>query len=210
MKRLLLAIALSAIVVMGNAKSLSELWATMPDSLLTYVDHNHRLEMTEFISMGLKGDVDNLLGGKSMMDSVNADYIQLTLNESASMQIKLLPVNDGDSIICLVRTYKGPETESVVTFYDQQWQRLPDKIDLQSYTDAMLHKPSSMSDKDYEKLVKKIDFSMVTATVSSEDDDMVLILSAPSETSADAQKLRAVTRPVRLEWNGNNYIPVQN
>jgi hypothetical protein len=92
---LLLLLFLQALSI--SAKSMLEIWKSMPDSMLPYIDRNHRQEMTDFIAMGLKGDVDNLLQGKSIMDTLTQSYIHVTLNESAIMQLRRLPFKGGDS-----------------------------------------------------------------------------------------------------------------
>ena len=47
------------------------------------------------------------------------DYLDLQLTASCHVEMKLLPVADSVSYICMVRTYSSPEKESVVTLYTQ-------------------------------------------------------------------------------------------
>ena len=90
MKKYILLSLLCVQVFTLSSKSMVEIWKTMPDSLLMLVDRTQRLEMPNFISMGLKGEVTNTLQGKSRMDTLTANYIHLTLTKSSSMQIKRL------------------------------------------------------------------------------------------------------------------------
>lgn len=152
--------------------------------------------------MGLKGDVDNMLNSKSVMDSINANYIGITISESSTMQIRKLPMTGADSVLCVVRTWCAPDSESTVTFYDQQWQRLPYQVNLNDYTRSLISKPDTMSNDDYQKLLSKIDFSLVSARLNAGNDDMEVSLSMPSANKEDADKLKAITKPMLLKWNG--------
>lgn len=201
MRRFLLVFILGVATLACNAKSMKELWAAIPDSLLPYVDKNHLLEMTDFIGMGLKGDVDNMFGSKSVMDTITADFIGLTLSESATMQIKRLPLTEGDSVLCVVKTWYGPVGESSVSFYDQQWQKVNKHINLADYTKKLLVRPDSISQEEYDKLLGNVDFTMVRASLNPDNDDLTLSISIPTEDKKNAERLRSWTKPMTLEWN---------
>lgn len=185
--------------VVGNAKSMKDIWATIPDSLLPYIDRTHRLEMTDFIGMGLKGDVDNIMGSKSVMDTITDNFIQVTLSEASILQIKKMQQPDGDSILCLVQTWNGPESESVVNFYDQQWQRLDKNVDLKSYIPQLLIRPDTMSMDNYDKLLGNIDFSMVKANLSPNSDELTITLSVPIADNSKKKLLKPLIKSLALK-----------
>ncbi len=190
-----------------SAKSMVEIWKSMPDSLLPYIDRTHRQEMTDFIAMGLKGDVDNSLQGKSVMDTLTQSYIHVTLNKSASLQLRRLPIRGGDSIVCVVRTWLGPGKESDVSFYDQNWQMLDahsmfGDLSLENLAPALLVRPDTMSQARFEELVAKIDPLMVSARLFVDSDDLEVSLSLPEYNYAIMNELNAIVRLTRLKWNG--------
>lgn len=206
MRKLLLTfiIALSAIGV--NAKSMKELWASMPDSLMPTIDHTHRLEMTDFIGMGLKGDVDNLMGSKSVMDTITNNFIQLTLSESSIMQIKRLPIINGDSILCVVKTWKAPEKESSVAFYDEQWQKLDKKLNLNDYLSQLISRPDTMSEDSFSSLREDIDFTMVSASLNPKNDNLTLSVSIPNEDKQKAKRLKDIMVSKSLNWSDEKFM----
>ena len=205
---LLLLLFLQALSI--SAKSMLEIWKSMPDSMLPYIDRNHRQEMTDFIAMGLKGDVDNLLQGKSIMDTLTQSYIHVTLNESAIMQLRRLPFNGGDSLVCVVRTWKGPVMESEVSFYNQDWQALDthsmiESGSLQALVPSLLVRPDTMSLSRFVELKGKFDPAMVNARLLVDSDDLEVTLSIPEHNSAIINELNAVVRLTRLKWDGEKY-----
>ena len=46
------------------AKTVAEIWKTMPDTIVPYLDPQQRQEMPSYASMHVDGSVDNLLEGK--------------------------------------------------------------------------------------------------------------------------------------------------
>lgn len=188
------------------ARSMREIWTSLPDSLLPYVDRNHRLEMVEFIDMNLNGDVANLFGGKSEMDTITTDYIGLTLSQSSSMQIKRLPVAGGDSLLCVVKTYLGPAAESEVVFYHQDWTPASVMLSLDSAGTArwmprLLVKPDTMSEEHFVHYKTFISPYIVGARLSPDDDNLELRLSLPMPVREEKQALEAMTPSFSLRWD---------
>lgn len=211
MNRYIVILLLTGLFSLGaQAKSMVEIWNAMPDSILPYIDRNHRLEMTEFIGMGLKGDVDNSLQGKSEMDTITADYIHLTLNENTVMQLKKLPYAHGDSIVCVVTTWSAPEGESQVRFFSQDWQPVSlgqplTQHRLDSLAGKMLVRPDTMSADRFDQLREKINFTMVKASLFEDSNDLELSLSVPLLSEDDKKDIQSILRLMNLKWTGENY-----
>lgn len=201
-------------VLSVQARSMREIWTSLPDSLLPYVDQNHRLEMVEFIDMHLRGDVDNLFGGKSEMDTISSDYIGLTLTPSSVMQIKRLPVAGGDSLLCMVKTWKGPAAESTVTFYHQDWSPAAVSFALDSAGVAglmprLLMKPDTMTEEHFAHYRQLVVPRMIGASLSADSDVLELRLSLPMPLVDEKPALEAITPRLRLHWDSSRRVFVQ-
>ena len=72
MKKIFVFLWVVLLVTSVQAKSLKDLWVSMPDSLLPTLDRNLRLELVELEEMGVKPNVKNLLGEECDMDSTKA------------------------------------------------------------------------------------------------------------------------------------------
>ena len=140
-----------------EAKSMKDLLVSMPDSVVPYLNHNLRLEFTELQEMGVKAEVKNLLGETSVMDTLTADFAQLRTSKSAILQMKKLPSANGDSLLCVVKTFAGVEKESELYLFNQDWQeqdasRIFDGKSLQQLASGLVAKPDTMSEAKFDEL----------------------------------------------------------
>ena len=101
-KNVLLLLMLLTFATNMSAKSLNELWVSMPDSLMPMVNKSQRIEFLDLKNLGVKAEVDNLLGESCQLDSVTSDYLKLTTSPSSLYEMRLLPQTSGDSLLCIV------------------------------------------------------------------------------------------------------------
>lgn len=210
MKKYILLSLLCVQVFTLSSKSMVEIWKTMPDSLLMLVDRTQRLEMPNFISMGLKGEVTNTLQGKSRMDTLTANYIHLTLTKSSSMQIKRLLSVEGDSILCVVKTWLGDAAESEVRFYNQDWnelegKRLMGESELIRLSSKLLIRPDTMPQEDFDNLIGVIDPILVQARLFADRDELEVSVSQPACDTEVRRRLQSPFLLMHLNWNGKEY-----
>lgn len=206
MKKLFLLILILATSMDLSSKSMTELWQSIPDSIIPYIERNQRQEMTDFIAMGAKAKVRHALQGESKMDTITSDYIHLTLNEAMQMELKRLPHESGDSILCLVKTWGGPCRESEVYFYSQDWQPLAIATPLARYREnPLLSRPDTMSAEKFEELSHKVGFVLAAASLSPTDNSLSVYQSVPLLSAEDNQKMKTMLTPVSLKWNGQGF-----
>lgn len=205
MKRNMILALLLLTTMVASAKSMTEVWTTMPEQLVPFLDHNHRLEMPEFIAMGIGGEVDNQLDGKSTMDTLTTDYLHVTLTETSTLEIKRLPVAQSDSILCVVHTVGLPEGESTVEFYTQEWEPLSSplaKLTPEQTLQQLTLRPDTMTQARYDSLCTLIDPVMTMAHLSVSDDNLTLELAQPLINEADRKAISALLRKRVVRWDG--------
>lgn len=195
----------------AGAKSMRELWMTIPDSLMPYIDQNHRTEMVEFLGMNLRGDVDNLFGGKSEMDTITANYASLTLNEAVEVQLKKLPVG-ADSIVCMLRTVKGPAQESELLFFSQDWKPLTcpsplDKVTIAATANQLTYKPDTMSQTRFNELKALLFPLIIRGKLSPNEDELELQISLPVSPSEERDDLKNITPKKYWTWKSGKFLP---
>ena len=83
-KRLIMMLVMLSCMA-SQAKNIREIWLSMPDSLISYLDKNKRIEMVDYIDMKVRADVKNSLEGSSVMDTLTHDFLQVTLNEACTL-----------------------------------------------------------------------------------------------------------------------------
>lgn len=207
MRKLLVLSLLTLCTLTVDAKSMVDIWKAIPDSLMPYVDRKHRTEMVEFIRMGLKGDVDNLLGSKSTMDSLTSNFIQVRASEAMMMQIKRLPRQGSDSILCVVRTWFGPVKSSRIQLYTENWKPIEQDAlgnrSLDSMLPMFISRPEGMSEDKFNELKISFDFLLPYASLVSYADDLQLSVSNPFPSQERNIDFERVKKLIILKWDGN-------
>lgn len=106
-----------------------DVFKSMPDSLVPYLTANNRLDCLDFKEAKMKAEVQNALGGKSELVTLNGQYADLQLNDAHRMEMRLLdttePVDSCLQLIGIIHTYGTDVQESKVQFYSLRWHELP-------------------------------------------------------------------------------------
>ena len=124
--------------------------------------------------------------------------------------MKLLPMNDSVSVICVVRTYQGPVADSSVSFYDTAWHELPTSrfLDLPSesqfYADSVLAAKS----EEWQNVRAKADIYLYKAKLSA--DNTTLSFSYTTSDYMDketAEQLKPFLKPTPLvyKWEDGRF-----
>ena len=147
MKRFLAIVAFFGAFLGASAqRQMKDFILTMPDSLVKYLNTTKRTEMVDFYFMGVKAETFNLLSEGTVLDSLTANHADIRLNESARMQLHLLPRENGDTVVCMVRTFLGEAPESTFAFYDSNWKSLERKGFLPEVDPmSLIHRPDTMT-----------------------------------------------------------------
>lgn len=201
-----LMVACLVLASMGaGARSMKDLLVSMPDSLVPFLDKNLRLELAELQEMGVKSEVTNLLGDTSVMDTLTNDFLQLRTSRVSTLQMKKLPVQGGDSLLCVVNTFAGPEKDSELWLYTQDWKPVPCTFDLQSKVGVLVQKPDTMSEERFEKLKRMIEPNMVYAMLLQHENAIVLRPSLPLLSEEDKKQVNAIKMQRKFNWSGRTF-----
>lgn len=188
------------LVTTSWAKDIREIWLTMPDSLVTYLDKSKRIEMVDYVDMKVKAEVKNALEGMSVMDTLTHDFLQATLNEVCTLQMRTLPTED-DTVFCFVKTFRGPQAESEVVIYNTDWQ----KINNVSLPFPHLIKPDTMSTITFDELKQVFDIPIIEAQLSIDKPILTISVSALNLSKEESEKVRPLLSPRILVWNGKEF-----
>ena len=202
MKRtIIVCLCLSALFT-ASAKDMRELWLSMPDSLIGYMDKSKRLALLDHVDMNTTAELTNKLEGKTNLDTLTSNFMQVTLNKVVDLRMTLLPsTGEGatDSILCVVRTYRNAEPESIVELYDQSWKRLR-KIDFDA--EMFFNRPDTMSQERYEQIRSLVSVLFVKAELREGSDVLVLTPSLPFNTREEKEKIKSIILQTNVKWNG--------
>ena len=205
MKRTIIVCLCLTALFTASAKDMRELWLSMPDSLIGYMDKSKRLALLDHVDMNTTAELTNKLEGKTSLDTLTSNFMQVTLNNVVDLRMTLLPsTGEGatDSILCVVRTYRNAEPESVVELYDQSWKRLR-MIDFDA--EMFFNRPDTISQERYEQIRSLVSVLFVKAELREGSDVLVLTPSLPFNTREEKEKIKSIILQTNVKWSGKTF-----
>ncbi len=182
-------------------KTMREVWIDMPDSITMYLTKSMRTELADYVDMKVSAATKNAIGDTVRIDTLTSDYIAVTLSESSKLEMKLLP-RDGSNIICMVRTYYGTAAESIISFWQLDWQQLPD-ISMPALENIeLIKKPDSLSVTEFNKIKAMISPKMIEMRLSPDDNSLLLSYSLPDVNKEDSELIKSILVQKKINWNG--------
>lgn len=132
----LLALLVCSMLPAFSRTTMRDMISNMPDSLLPLLTHVNRVDCIDFREAGMQARVTNRMGGTTELISLTDVYALWQYTEASVYEMRLLPVNDSTSVLCVVHTVQTPMPDSSVSFFDESWAPLPadDFISLPSDT----------------------------------------------------------------------------
>lgn len=204
MKRLLLLFVFIASLGAVDAQKMRDWFAEMPDSLLYVMTRNNRLDCIDFIENNMQARVRNRFDTFSELKTLTSDYLDLQLTENCDVQMKLLPVDDGDSsnYVCMIKTVAGPLKESHITFYESGWRQVATSklIKIPAVGDFMVKADTVSEDKNPTKSL--FDMFFITAQLFPENHQITFRLcteGARNETG------KVLFQELTYRWNGGSF-----
>lgn len=132
----LVAMAFCAAGARAQGIEIRDVFRQMPDTVVPYLSQNNRLDLVDFVDSGMKAEVENRLGGNTVLEVLGTDYLKARLTPSTRLEMKLLPCEGGavpdslDRVVCVVMTYGDSIRQSSVRFFSTGWAplSLPDPV----------------------------------------------------------------------------------
>lgn len=191
------------------AQDMKSLFVSMPDSVIPLLTKVNREDCVDFLDSKMKAEVKNRFGQPSELKVLTADYFLLQTTGRSTMEMKLLPLNDSVKVICAVHTVGGPAYDSHLSFYDLQWNSLPqvDFIQLPS-RDAFFLSADSLNTDTLDALRRKADMELVKASLSADKSELSFVYTTPQYMSKeDQEKIQAYIKkePVIYEWKEGRF-----
>lgn len=211
LKTNILALMLIALSATAQAQEIRSVWKSMPDSVVVAIDKVRRLEMLDLVDYKVKAEVNNRLGSHSVMDTITSNYLHIMVSKASELSMRLLPTADGDTLVCMVYTYKAPKPESKISFYSLDWQLLDASkylpfASIADSADSLYTKPDSISQERYAELRNDVVVALVSAQQSIENDDICFSLSLPMAAKDNKASMTAIADKRKLVWTGKKYV----
>ncbi len=202
MRKLLLGLCLAAMPITMMAQQVCKMWVNMPASVAGALEKSGRQELLDLKQMKKAATIAGPLGERCSIDTLTADFLSARMNEVYTLQMKMLPTSSGDSLLCLVQTYVGPQPESSISFYSPDWKALSMP---QMHLDVDLQRPDTMSEDDFNKLQALFDPKLVSFSLSPSSAELVVALSPAAISEEGKANIKRLNLQNKLNWNGKTF-----
>lgn len=119
-RSLLMAAAMLLVAHAQSQTRMRDIFAETPDSIFPMLSTNNKLDCIDLIENNMQARVKNCFDEPVELKQLGETFLHLEMSKRSTVEMKLM----GDSVICLIRTYRGPVSDSQVRFYNLQWQLL--------------------------------------------------------------------------------------
>ena len=210
MKKLFCVVLLAMAMSSAWAKMPMRQWLiSMPDSVMPLLTMNNRLDFIDFFDSRMDAVVTNRLDGKSRMDTLTDDYVEIAYTRSSQVSMKLLPLNDTTDVLCMVTTMHANVEDSRVDFFAEGWTTMDKETLLEEPALTDFYKPALVDS--VAESGTKIDIFFKTYTLSAESNRMVCELSSISYLSEEDRKSIAPwikDTPIIYEWREGRFVAI--
>jgi hypothetical protein len=116
-----LTVSLLMISAVALAQPASHYFTQMPANLLPSISLEMRKDLIDFYQNGKTAVMPSGFGGQVVLKEMSDDYVCLQTSDRASLQIKVMRVNDSLRVIAVTHTVAAPLRDSRVQFYTTLW-----------------------------------------------------------------------------------------
>lgn len=123
-------IGIGVVAMMAQRPLIRQVFEEAPSEVLPALGDVERSQLFAVYEANLKGGEfvppsKNMLGAETSLLKWTDDYLQISLDPSTELQMKLLPYKGSkDYLIGMVVTSLLEPKQSVIVFYDKEWNRL--------------------------------------------------------------------------------------
>ena len=206
MKRCLIGLIFTCLLFTTYAQKMGEIFVQMPNELIVQLEEAWRKDLVELYQSGKPAVLENTMQGKSILNKLTDQYLNLQSTEHSVVELKLLPLVNNTFIICMIQTVYGPVADSRASFYTTEWQRLPTAEIFSPVTEDRFWK----EDADQASLdaLSRLGMFLVKYTLSEESTTLTAEYTTPlylDDENRQIVKPLLKDEPVRYEWKSGRY-----
>lgn len=209
MKRILLSFLLSLVfMALASAQTgVGKLFVAMPDSLLPLISSTVRDAIVHTYA-GTGGTVHtDVFSHAVTLDTLTTDYLRLTTSESSRLELRLLQTTDSVTLVAAVTTIWGPQADSHIRFYNDQWHPIHWLEFPMPEVSAFLDEAPDSVAAELPRIRQSLaELPLISIEAQPEAPRFTLRLS-PDLLDRDQKKVVAsLLRPVTIEWDVEAFV----
>ncbi len=183
----------------------ADFFSRAPIDIMSQLPVNNRLDMLDYFASGSKVKVNNRLGVKVGLNSVDDKMIIYQDEDSIKTTIAVLPTSNNDTILMFVRTMPMPMSDSYISFYDSRWKPLKRAV----FTGPTIS--DWAIDKDIISDVSTgYDIPFMLETIDYNPTDRTLTFTNALDSfyvdSSRPKQLSQLHKSLIYQWNGKKFV----
>ena len=187
-----------------SAQNIGDIFKQMPTNMLPgFTEANKTMLL---VDTG-KTVVPYALGEIEKQVQTN-DFLKLKTSAVGTIQLKLLPIAEDSSIICVIRTVCAKACDSYIAFFSTDWKELDKNNFLPTISKEIFFDSSQKNSDKYKYAVSLSDISPISAEFVNEQEDLTLKLNIEvclSKDDFEEAKPFLKNESLVLKWNNNRF-----
>jgi hypothetical protein len=178
---------------------MAEVFVNMPSDRIPLLEEAWRKDLVALYRDSKEAQLQNCLKGSSCLKTLTPDYIFLQITAGCTLELKLLPLADTATVLCMVTTIGAPVLDSHIEFFTPDWTPLPsDSFFTPPNVSSFLLSGDLPPDSDH------LDISLIHYQLHSDTFTLTATLTTPLYLSEDQRKSVSpfLASPKTYVWNG--------
>lgn len=189
--------------------TVAKVFPELPVTVLDLLPRSTRLDMIAYAQADSLWEAPNALEGLSRIDTISGDYMKVTVTQSSSIAIRILPLRKGEELVMTLYTVggKGNGADTDIRFFSPAMKELPrDRYfklpDLKEFFDIPKGSLTSMKE-----IRGMLPFYTVEYDASAPDGSIVAKMTSGDYINTDDYNiLKLFLRPSIIYcWDGKSY-----
>lgn len=204
MKRFIISVFLLSVLVVSFAKSVGEMFISMPDSMIPYVSKEQRQDLVNMknIDPGTDATLTTMFKSNVVLKYLSEERMTFEVGTLCYEIGRLYSNILGDSVYCMLNTLQTPEKETLAHIYNKEWKKISD-LSFDSLVN--MEKPDTMQSELYLEALSLIEYPVVEAYFDDGPSAICLKCNFPMVNESEKKKLEAFVLQRKLKWNGESF-----
>ena len=188
----------------SGSLSVAELFCSMPDSILPYMNAAQRKELIDMKEIEPDNDAHiNTALGEVYITRLSTDLLTLKLSDNSSLEIGKL---DSTNIL-LIKTYGAPLQESKCTIYNNLWQK---KENIVFSTDNLPEFSDTEKKDSLDDIISNAEFIIISVSFTDSPQELKIKFNIPLSYSEDNNKTIYSILQTNVKWANKRFNLCKN
>ena len=170
-----------SVSLLTEGQNIGDLFKSMPSELLLGVSEGNKTML--LVDSG-ETTVPYALGEIKKLKQ-SSDYLLIKTSDIGTTQLKLLPITQDSSIVCIVKTVCAEACDSHISFYTTEWKKIETDTLLPELSRKIFFDSSKKEMENYKYAVSLHHIFPVSATFSESGSDLTLTFNYKSLLADD-------------------------